>query len=242
MKLGPVSQQHHVRASGVQIRTHDGVLVPWVATVSGEDNMTVSFERHVALRIQLDMDDPRSTVLPEESPTINHGSTEDCTADLTSSDGRGVSLAATTDGYQLTYTSPGVAPSSSVLRGTLTCGEDVVDIEHPVQVYERIPLSSSFLATVHPERPTLLEIPIGSEGSGDQRYNIVIDGPLGRVASGDTSMTLRGDDTYDLTVEPNGLLSENMLVYGSLHIVTQKAWNGRSMWNFKQRQHPRNGG
>ena len=35
-------------------------------------------------------------------------------------------------------------------------------------------------------------------------------------------MTLRGDDTYDLTVEPNGLLSENMLVYGSLHIVTQE--------------------
>ena len=83
-------------------------------------------------------------------------------------------------------------------------------------------MTSSFVATVHPEQPTLLEIPIGSEGTGDQRYNIVIDGPLGRVASGDTSMTLRGDDTYDLTVEPNGLLSENMLVYGSLHIVTQE--------------------
>ena len=211
-------------ASGVQIRTHDGVLVPWVATVSGEDNMTVSFDApRCSPGFNLDMDDHGSTVLPEESPTIIiTGSTDDCTADLTSSDGRGVSLAATTNGYQLTYTSPGVAPSSSVLRGTITCGEDVVDIEHPVQVYERIPLTSSFLATVHPERSTLLEIPIGSEGSGDQRYNIVIDGPLGRVVSGDTSITLRGDDTYDLTVEPNGLLSENMLVYGSLHIVTQE--------------------
>ena len=97
-----------------------------------------------------------------------------------------------------------------------------MDIEHPVQVFERIPLASSFLATVHPEQPTVLEIPIGSEGSGDQRYNIVIDGPLGRVASGNPSVTLRGEDTYDLTVEPNGLLSENMLVYGSLHIVTQE--------------------
>ena len=35
---------------------------------------------------------------------------------------------------------------------------------------------------------------------------------IGVGCSGDTSMTLRGDDTYDLTVEPNGLLSENMLV------------------------------
>ena len=231
-------------ASGVQIRTHDGVLVPWVATITGEDNMTVSFEApRCSPGFQLNMDDHGSTVLPDESPTITiTGNTEDCTADLTSSDGRGVSLAATTDGYQLTYTSPGVAPSSSVLRGTITCEDDVMDIEHPVQVFDRIPLTSSFVATVHPEQPTLLEIPIGSEGTGDQRYSIVIDGPLGRVASGDTAMTLRGDDTYDLTVDPNGLLSENMLVYGSLHIVTQEGMEWTIDVELQQRQHPRNGG
>ena len=74
--------------------------------------MTVSFDApRCSPGFNLDMDDHGSTVLPEESPTIIiTGSTDDCTADLTSSDGRGVSLAATTDGYQLTYTSPGVAP------------------------------------------------------------------------------------------------------------------------------------
>ena len=130
--------------------------------------MTVSFDApRCSPGFNLDMDDHGSTVLPEESPTIIiTGSTDDCTADLTSSDGRGVSLAATTDGYQLTYTSPGVAPSSSVLRGTITCGEDVVDIEHPVQVYERIPLSSSFLATVHPERPTSLRFRLVPKEAG----------------------------------------------------------------------------
>ena len=129
-------------ASGVQIRTHDGVLVPWVATVMGEDNMTYRLKLHVVLQNSTRHGRPRKHGVTGPTITIT-GNTDICTADLTSSDGRGVSLAATTDGYQLTYTSPGVAPSSSVLRGTITCGDDVMDIEHPVQVFERIPLASS---------------------------------------------------------------------------------------------------
>lgn len=210
-------------ASGVKIRTHDGVLVPWVATISGEENMTVSF---VAPRctagFQIDVDDHGSTVLPDESiPIVVNGNTDNCTAELTSSDGRGVDLVSTDDGHQLVYTSPGIAPSSSVLRGTISCQESIVDIEYPVQVFERIPVPSTFNARVHPDQPTNLDIPLSSIGTGVQRYNIMIDGPLSRVASGESSIALRGDDTYVLTVDPNGLLTENMLVFGTLHLTTQ---------------------
>ena len=51
---------------------------------------------------------------------------------------------------------------------------------------------------------------------------MAVDGPLSRVASGETSITLNGDDTYSLTIEPGGLLSENMLIFGTVHLMTQE--------------------
>ena len=59
-------------------------------------------------------------------------------------------------------------------------------------------------------------------GEGQQRYSVVVDGPLSRVASGETSIVLSGGDTYMLTVEPGGLLSENMLIFGTVHLMTQE--------------------
>ena len=59
-------------------------------------------------------------------------------------------------------------------------------------------------------------------GEGQQRYSVVVDGPLSRVASGEASIVLSGDDTYVLTVEPGGLLSENMLIFGTVHLTTQE--------------------
>ena len=211
-------------AEGVTIRSHDGVLVPWVATVNGEDNMTVSFSApSCSSGFEVNMDDHGSTVLPDQSPNIDFiGDVGDCSASLTSSDGRGVSLVRTNDGYELAYSSAGVAPSTSTLRGTITCDDDSVNIEHTVQVFERIPAPSLFEATVHPYQPTILSIPIDSLGEGEQRYSVVVDGPLSRVASGEASIILNGDDTYSLTVEPGGLLSENMLVYGTVHLMTQE--------------------
>ena len=211
-------------AEGVTIRTHDGVLVPWVATINGEDNVTVSFDApSCSSGFEVNMDDHGSTVLPEQSPNIDLiGDVAECTASLTSSDGRGVSLVRTNTGYELAYSSPGVAPSTAMLRGTITCDGDSVNIEHTVQVFERIPVPSLFEATVHPSQPTILSIPLESMGEGQQRYSVVVDGPLSRVASGETSIVLNGDDTYMLTVEPGGLLSENMLIFGTVHIMTQE--------------------
>ena len=158
--LGPVSQQHHVRCLKLahKFRTHDGVLVPWVATITGEDNMTVSFE---APRCSQDSNSTWTTTVARCCP-MNHQpsrsgiSTEDCTADLkwevTDEASACFLPPQMVTGFPLHLT--GCCPSSSVLRGTITCEDDVMDIEHPVQVFDRIPLTSSFVATVHPEQPT----------------------------------------------------------------------------------------
>lgn len=211
-------------AEGVAIRTHDGVLVPWVATINGEENLTVSFEAPSCTPgFEVNMDDHGSTVLQDQSPNIDLiGDVADCSASLTSSDGRGVDLVSTSNGYDLVYASPGVAPSTAMLRGTITCDDNSVNIEHAVQVFERIPAPSLFESTVHPSQPTTLSIPVESVGHGEQRYSVVIDGPLSRIASGETSINLNGQDTYELTIEPGGLLSESMLIFGTIHLMTQE--------------------
>ena len=89
-----------------------------------------------------------------------------------------------------------------------------------MHILNRIPQDSSFEATVHPQSTTNLTIPIASYGDGNQRFYATIDGPLARVANGDSSTIVSDTSSYELTVEPNGLLSENMLVYGTVTIAT----------------------
>lgn len=211
-------------AEGVEIRTHDGFLVPWVATISGEDNITVSFEApHCNPGFEINLNDHGSTILPDQSLTIDIiGDVVECSANLTSSDGRSLSLEFSKNGHELVYGTTGVAPSMATVRGTITCDGMSLDLEHSVQVFERIPLPSLYEAKVHPSQPTTLNIPLDSIGDGEQRYSVLVDGPLSRVATGETFITLKGQDTYSLLVEPSGLLSENMLIFGTVHLATEE--------------------
>ena len=211
-------------AEGVEIRTHDGVLVPWVGEVSGEENLTVAFRAPNCIpSFTVDMTDHGSTVLPNEAPYISiSGDVSNCTSTLTSSDGRGITLVQNEDGYAFQYTSAGVAPSTATLRGEVMCGNDAMNIEHTVHVLNRIPVPSTYDARIHPQQPTRLQVPIDSVGEGEQRYDVTIDGPLARVASGEPFITLVEGGTYTLEIEPNGLLTENMLVYGTVQLRTEE--------------------
>jgi len=209
-------------AEGVQIRTHDGILVPWVASVSGEENLSVSFTAPSCNpSMKVDMSNHGSPVLPTGEISIDiSGNTEPCTSELTSSDGRGVSLTQTEQGHALTFSTQGTAPSTAFVEGTISCDGSTIQLRHPVHILNRIPLDSTFEATVHPESATILDIPIASFGDGVQRFSVTIDGPLARVSSGEVSVLITEETSYVLVVEPNGLLTENMLVYGTVTIST----------------------
>jgi len=209
-------------AEGVQIRTHDGILVPWVASVSGEENLSVSFTAPSCNpSMKVDMSNHGSPVLPTGEISIDiSGNTEPCTSELTSSDGRGVSLTQSEQGHALTFSTQGTAPSTAFVEGTISCDGSTIQLRHPVHILNRIPLDSTFEATVHPESATILDIPIASFGDGVQRFSVTIDGPLARVSSGEVSVLITEETSYVLVVEPNGLLTENMLVYGTVMIST----------------------
>jgi M6 family metalloprotease-like protein len=211
-------------AEGVQIRTHDGILVPWVASVSGEENLSVSFTAPSCNpSMKVDMSNHGSPVLPNGEISIDiSGNTEPCTSELTSSDGRGVALTHNEQGHTLTFSTQGTAPSTAFVEGTISCDGSTVHLRHPVHILNRIPLDSTFEATVHPDSTTMLDIPVASFGDGVQRFSVSIDGPLARVSSGEVSVLITEETSYVLVVEPNGLLTENMLVYGTVTISTDE--------------------
>ena len=211
-------------AEGVKIRTHDGVLVPWVATFSGDDNLSVSFSApNCTPGFTLDLNDHGTTVLPAESvPVSIVGATETCTSELTSSDGRGVGLVNDEGTYRIQFSMQGTPNSVATVAGTVTCEDSVVDIEHTVHVLNRIPSVGSYSAVVHPESTTVLNVPLPSDGAGEQRLFVHLDGPLERVANVPTSIILADEAGCTLTVEPNGLLSENMLIHGELILSTDE--------------------
>lgn len=208
---------------GVEIRSHDGLLVPWTATVHGEENLSVSFSAEgCSPPFELDLPDHGATLLRDQHIKIDlFGTTTDCSSSLTSSDGRGVSLIQDELGARLEFSRNGTANSFTEIEGTLTCSEYTMDLEYSAFIMNRIPVESTFEATVHPTSSTVLEVPLNSVGSDEQRLTVVLDGPLSRVAAGPSSVILSEESTYQLSIEPNGLLSENMLVYGSIDLMTE---------------------
>ena len=125
-------------------------------------------------------------------------------------------------GHTLTFSTQGTAPSTAFVEGTISCDGSTVHLRHPVHILNRIPLDSTFEATVHPDSTTMLDIPVASFGDGVQRFSVSIDGPLARVSSGEVSVLITEETSYVLVVEPNGLLTENMLIYGTVTISTDE--------------------
>jgi len=209
-------------AEGVKIRTHDGLLVPWVATVSGEAEPTVSFTaEHCNPSFSLDLPDHGSVLLPNESIDLAISGEEGvCTGNLVASDGRGVSVVNEADRYGIVFDREATPNSMLYIEGNISCGLDTVDVRYPVQILNRVPVSTVYKATIHPERNTVLEVPIESLGDNKQRVSIAFDGPLERVAAGQGFVELDDDTSYILTIEPSDLLSENMWVYGTIVLST----------------------
>ena len=228
-------------AEGVPVRNHDGVLVPWIANVTYADNRySVAFTApNCNPSFTLDLSDHGSTALVDEDIPITLDHARNCTSQLTSSDGRGVVLAERLD--RLRFSSGGVPQSTVVVTGTIACDGTVVDLHHTVQLLNRVPTPEVYSGVVSPTTTTELSVPLSSRGAGEQRFEVHIDGPLGRVGSGPVDVVLSNESTYTLTINPNGLLTENMLISGELVLSNDagsawtypfelKATDGDSAW------------
>jgi len=209
-------------ASGVQIRTHDGVLVPWTAHVMlNNASATLTFEAEGCTpHFQLDLPDHGATVLFDEPVLLSlEPLSTTCNANLTSSDGRAVTFVSNGDESMLRFSSSGTPNSIVRILGTVTCGERSVDLDYDVRILNRIPNLAAFTDSVHPTTSTSLSVPLDSTGDGDQLLSVSLNGPLARVAMTAETVNM-ASGSLELDIDPNGLLVENMLIKGEIVLST----------------------
>ena len=214
-------------ADGIQIRTHDGMLVPWTATVH-VINETTYVEFHAddcSPTFTVDLPDHGATLLAGNDLALEIDGAENCSSNLMSTDGRQVSLVSDSQQERLVFDAPGMPNTLSNIQGTITCENRTVNLDYTVHVMNRIPTLRPFEATIDAFETTILTVPLDSSGEGAQSLSVVIDGPLARVTEAPNAVNLN-DEFIELRIEPNGLLTDNMLVHGTVTLMTEQgnAW------------------
>ncbi len=214
-------------AEGVEIRTHDGLLVPWTARVTtNTQSAHLSFvANNCSPTFDLDLPDHGATVLAGDAIAVELSNAADCNSELIASDGRTVALEFNANEASLSFSTPGTPNSIVQVQGRLTCDGTSVDLDYKVQILNRIPMLDAFSGTVHPTENGVLTVPLASSGEGAQPLSVKVSGPLERVTTSPASVDLATGELV-LTVEPNGLLMENMLIKGEVVLSTSEgaAW------------------
>ena len=214
-------------ARGVQIRNHDGFLVPWTATVQGTTNMSIAFTSESCTPgFTADGPDFGAVLLPGQPYNITVETSQPCnlTQNLTLSDGRGIDASPTqlSEGsteVQLAFSWNGTANSESILEGVIECGVGKLDLSTTLLTLARIPTPRTISGTLDVDDPSQAVIPITSIGEGEQSFTLELDGPMSRVGTVDNRFVLDGEDDLIIEINPNGLLLDGMIVRGDLTFI-----------------------
>ena len=212
---------------GTVVRSHDGLLVPWVADVEITDKVYVNLSSPNCMPIfTLDTPNYGASLLPDESIILAATTEQNCdlSINMVSSDGRVLYTNTTllikdkTTNIELYFSSTSNANSESMISGTIECGDSVYDYQTKVNIISRRPFETKFFGEIESYSNSKIYIPIESEGDAMQRFSVEVDGALSRIASVNNQLDLVGDDELMLTIEPKGLLKPNMLIKGEIVI------------------------
>ena len=216
-------------ASGVQIFSHDGILVPWVATI--EINITVGIHftaPNCSPQFEVNIPDFGGVYLLTDNFPLVVSSIQPCelTHNLVLSDGRSFTEQSfSIDGQNIEiefeYTSPSTENAIAGLEGFIHCGDDSLYLKTQILTLGRIPLELENAGTLPAYEVSTLEIPITSMGNSSQSFTVELDGPISRIGTISNQITLDGDDSAVIKIEPNGLLEDRMSVDGELILISQ---------------------
>ena len=222
--------------TGIEIRNHDGVLVNWYAEVVISNQIEILFKvDNCDSSFHLDLPNHAVTVLPNEPIPIIASSSLSCTIQngLTSTDGRLVSISPNQiqqnvdTMMSVTFNSAAQPNSMTRLVGTMTCGSQHRDIDIEILSLSIIPKNSTFISTIPVTSSTQIKIPIDSTGTGNHNFDYKIDGPLSRIAESEQNLRLTGNDDFlIIDINPNNLLTNNMIVNGVIEITD----SNENMW------------
>ena len=213
---------------GIEIRNHDGILVDWYAEVVINNQIEIMFKSdYCESNFELDLPNHSVTTLPNEPIQIEALSTADCILQngLSSTDGRLVSIypnqiqAGIESVISVAFNSAAQHNSMTKLVGTISCESEIRDIDIEILSLSILPKNSSFATSIPVTSKTQISIPIDSIGTGSHNFEYKIDGPLSRIAHSEQILRLtESDDLLIIDIDPNNLLSNNMIVNGVIEI------------------------
>ena len=216
-------------SQGVEIRNHDGILVDWFAEVQISTQVEIVFKKNSCnSQFSVDLPDHAITTLLNENITFTAESTTSCVIEnnLVSTDGRLVAIspsqiaANTPTNIEIMFNSAAQHNSKARMIGNLSCNSEVRDFDIEILSLSIIPLDGLFNSKISVSNRDNIAIPIDSIGTGSHTFSYLIDGPLSRIA--DSQQTLRIAESGSflvLDIEPNGLLSHNMIVNGEIVLL-----------------------
>ncbi len=220
-------------ASGVEIRDGHGRLVPWAVNVNHFDstgtNVTINHFGPSASEVL----PPRTPVrlLDDEQIAIQFIVNEDCMpwSNLTSTDGRNISLAnprmlVSGDDVELylSFSESAVSGTTGFIEGLIGCGDaNPTDIRLEWSISKNRLIPSTFEGEIDVTEIVSLEHVLSFDGNGYMAYDVVIEGPLSRVATTSNLQSLGDGSVLTLEINPNGLLSPGMLANGKVQLYDE---------------------
>jgi len=222
-----------IGSHGYHIYDAHGRLVNWNVTIVGQSpnsmELSIQFHSHNS-----------SDVLPERSiielldnDRINLLFDIDSKCipwiSLISSDNRNpfINISTEISGYNipisLDWVQSSIVGSSGTLQGTIGCGDTT--FRHVSIKWAIVPHmlnNSIYETTISHDQTTELSLPLEMIGDGNRIYTVSIEGALDRIAIVDNSIILSKNSSLNVTIDPNGLLTQNMYADGTIVLYSEE--------------------
>ena len=217
---------------GIEIRNHDGVLVPWHANVTSVDNVwrIEIHSLHCSPSFSLDLPDYGLTMLQGEGFTIQITESQtpvSCIGMLTGSDGRTINFSVDTSmqDNQIAgvFSDQGIVDSIATFSGIILCDEFPINIRTTVTTVGTQPLVNKMHTEekIDPIESSTITIPYIGDGLGSGAFSVDLRGPITRIGTINSPLTItNGTGSIIIEINPNGLLQPNMYVFGEVLLTS----------------------
>jgi len=209
-------------SSGIEIRDNRGRLVPWLVSISNTTNVSANIHFSPISDIDTSILPPRSPVemLPGEKIRFDFELEESCVIEST--------LQPSNFGYVGEEFEPGVydleifdsdnaTANIGVIEGGIGCsGKHLTNVYLKWVIVGNRLSSSSMQSTIHWQDQLVVNLYPEYEGQGSREYSISLQGPISRIASTPSPVTLNIGDPIVLNVDPQGLLDPGMIARGEI--------------------------
>jgi hypothetical protein len=218
-------------ADGVKIYDHDGVLVPWIATVEHNEELFVNFTApNCSPSMDIDLQDHGYVTLPGDEFKFTAISSENCLMelDLVLSDGNQIFFANPSDAQMTAGTKQFSAiingtrtpQSQSALTGSISCGSSYFEINTMLLTLGKIPIPSEIFGKIDTNKQQLISLEIDSMGNFSNTFRVEVNGPLSRIAETSDEIFLDESSQLVIDIDPKGLLSDGMIINGEIVLVS----------------------